>query len=143
MKKIEKLISISLMVVMVLFVNSCKQNDDEDSGDEYIAPISKVFTTDNTVNGDRYIETITALFYKNIYSFEKRTGVTYDKNYEIDVTESVNACYSEIAEFMISGGYVIAEANSTGTKNGNPLSTTNCYRRNGNKYYLNSNIYYR
>jgi hypothetical protein len=66
-----------------------------------------------------------------------------NKNYEIDVTASVNAYYSELATAMKDGGYVLAEVNSTGTKNGSSNSTTNCYRRDGNKYYLNSSIRYR
>ena len=97
----------------------------------------------NTINGVVYVEKITMLLYKDIYSFQKRTGVIYNTNYEIDVTESVLAYYSDIAATMKNGGYVIAEANSTGTKNGTAFSTTNCYRRDGNKYYMNSNIYYR
>lgn len=143
MKRMEKIFSILLLNILILLAAGCKQNNDDDTGGVYIAPVSKVVNVTNTINGVVYVEKITMLLYKDIYSFQKRTGVIYNTNYEIDVTESVLAYYSDIAATMKNGEYVIAEANSTGTKNGTAFSTTNCYRRDGNKYYMNSNIYYR
>ena len=142
MNNIKKILSVFALSMLVLLSSGCKQNSDDNS-DDYSAPVVRTFSTNNTINGDVYVEKITVLFYKNIYSFEKRTGVSYNTNYEIDVTASVNAYYSELATAMKDGGYVLAEVNSTGTKNGSSNSTTNCYRRDGNKYYLNSSIRYR
>ena len=106
-------------------------------------PVMKVIKNTYTYDGDDYNETNTMLLYKSIVSFEKFRNRTYQKQYEMDITEFLteflkNESFKEELSIIESGNFVLAEVNSSGTKNGQPVNSKFILRCEEKKVYLNS-----
>ena len=113
-----------------------------EGGKEIAPPVIKIIKNIYTYDGDVYNETNTLCLYKSILSFEKFRNKSYQKQYEMDITELLteflkNESFKDELSIIEDGQFVLAEVNSSGTKNGQPVNSKFIVRCEGKKVYLN------